>query len=163
MNTEKFKYDFLRYNRYHILRPNFLLKVICVYFLKDLFLMAVVAAGVFKARGLSPEISVLLDLVSPRLLFASFPIALIGYGLINRSPDGAALPRLVWKNGRWLILLAAIIHVGLLLSTTVRIDTIGGIVVLVLIALDIAAVVYVFRSKLVGDVFAEFPEPRDDE
>lgn len=163
MNTEKFKYDFLRYNRYHILRPNFFLKVICVYFLKDLFLMVVIAAGVFKAKGLSPEITVLVNLVSPRMLFATLPIGLIGYALINRSPDGSVLARRIWKNGRWLIGLAAIVHVGLLLGTTVRIDTAGGIVVLVLIALDIAAVVYVFRSKLVGDVFAEFPPPRDPE
>ena len=161
MNSEKFKYDFLRYNHHHVLRPNFLLQIICIYFLKDLFVMVVVAAGAFKAKGMSPEISVLLDLVSPRLLFANFPIALIGYGLINRHPQAGSLPRRIWKNDRWLILLAAIIHTGLLLGSTIKIDTSGGIVVLTLIGLNIAAVAYIFRSKLVADVFAEFPARRD--
>ncbi len=159
--SETFKYDFLRYNRYHILRPNFLLKVICAYFLKDLFLMIVVAAGAFKAKGLSPEVAVLLDLVSPRLLLAAFPIGLIGYALINRTPDAGELPRRIWKNGRRLILLAAVLHSGLLLGSTVRIDSTGGVIVLTLIGLNIAAVVYIFRSKLVADVFAEFPARRD--
>jgi len=117
--------------------------------------------GVFKADGLPPEITVLFNLVSPRMLFATFLITLICYALINRSPDGGVLSRRLWENGRWLILLTAIVHVGLLPRTTVRIDTTGGFVVLVLIGLDIAAVVYVFTSKLVGDVFAEFPPPRD--
>ncbi len=156
MNSEKFKYDYLRYNKYHTLRPNLLLFLILIYLCKDIFFVFVIGAGSFKG-GAGPGISNLADLVSPRMIVSNLPAIVVLVSLINRDPEAGRLMRLIWKNGRLMIILSIVIHTLLILSQKEFQFPLLVLSEWMLIGVDIFVGIYIFSSQLVKDIFAEFP------
>ena len=158
MNSSKFKYHFLRYNRYFSLKPSPLLIGISLYFVKDFFIVLVIGASAFKARGASDEITNLIDLASPKMVFASIPILILAYAWIHRNPEAGNFVRWIWQRGQYFILAAAIINSTLILSSSWPTNSISLTTLLTVLSLNIVAICYVFRSEEVCDTFADFPE-----
>lgn len=104
MKHEKFKYQYLRYNQHFVLRASLSLILIMCFLCKDIFLVAIVGASLFKGGG--GQGSDLIALVSPVYIFASLPVFALFYGLVMRQPDAGYLPRLIWENGRYLLFLS---------------------------------------------------------
>jgi hypothetical protein len=159
---EKFKYDHLRYNKYYILKPNLLLLIVFAYYLKDLFMALIVAASLFKARGGS-SVGAMLEISSPRMMLSAIPVLLLFYALLNRHPEAGPRIRWIWHNGKHLILASAILNSAQILLSTTSLDTLAGKVLIGFLVLNVASVVYVYRSEFITDVFAQFPAPRKDE
>jgi hypothetical protein len=163
MSTEKYKYDFMRYNSLHVLRPHALLIVILAYYLKDLLIAIVIAATAIKARGLSPEMRSLLDVSSPKMILSGMPIMFLIYALLNREPSASDRIRWIWRNGRHFILAAALLNSLLILSETTPLETLAGKALLGFLFFNITILFYIYRSEQVSDVFASFPDPPNQE
>ncbi len=158
MNTEKFKYHFLRYNRFMVLKPNALLICVLLYYVKDFLILVIVAATAFKTRGASPELSAVMSLATPKMALSNFPALLVFYAWGHRNPQGGNIVRWIWRNGRHLILAAAIVNSVTILFETVPIGTLQGNILIGFLVFNAVAVIYVYRSQPVADVFAEFPD-----
>lgn len=157
MSTKKFKYDFLRYNRHHVLRPGSGVILILCFLIKDVFLIGIVGASLLRGGG--SESTELRNLIHPVFFFSSLPALAIFYALGMRQPSAGKLVRLIWKNGRYLILAAASLYV-FLLSHIHRYDLSKfGILDGIVIGLNVLIVGYVFTSPFIKDLFSEFPEP----
>ena len=163
MNAEKFKYDFLRYNRYMVLKPNGLLIALFIYYLKDLFIVVAIAATAFKARGVSSELNALMALATPKMIFSNFPVLLIAYAWAHRDPNGTGFVRTIWRNGRHLILVAAVINSVMIWIQPVPPGNLIFGILFGLMALNIITVIYIYCAEEVRDVFAEFPERAQEE
>ena len=159
MSTEKFKYDFLRYNRHMVLKPHGLLIAIFLYYLKDLLIVVAIAATAFKARGASSELNAIMALATPKMIFSNFPVLLIVYAWAHRNPNGADFVRTIWRNGRHLILVAAVINSVMIWIQPIPPGNLIFGIFLGLMALNIITVIYIYRAEQVRDVFAEFPQP----
>ena len=85
VSTERFKYEFIMYNRFFSLRLNLAMKLILVFLCKDFFLMAVVGATAFKGKG-SADVSQLMALVRPIFFLADFPAVAVAYAASARRP-----------------------------------------------------------------------------
>jgi hypothetical protein len=159
MAAEKFKYHFLRYDRYHALRPNLLLKLVFLYYLKDIFLVVAIAATAFKTRGPSAELSAMASLAAPKMMFANVPMLLICFAWLSRIPLAGKFPRWIWRNGRHLIALGAALSSVLIWTTPMPDKHFAFWVLIGLLALNAVTVAYVYFSEVVGDVFRDFPPP----
>ena len=99
----------------------------------------------------------------PLLLVASIPALLVLVAVLRRIATGGALPRAIWRAGRWLLCLAAVFDIALtLVLADFRADRISAIQIAVVIA-DAYIVAYLLRSERVRDTFADFPAPRVQE
>ena len=155
MNSDKFKYDFMRYNRYFVLRANILLFLILCYLCKDIFLIMGVGATAFKSKG--GDVSDIMVLVSPIFFISDLPALAVTYALSARQPNAGIFPRRIWKNGRFLLSLSACLHLFLLgLKIKWELDVMGWIQWLVVV-IDIAIVIYINSSEFIKDLFSEFP------
>jgi hypothetical protein len=155
----KFKYDHLRYNRYYVLKPNLLLLLIIAYLLKDIFIGLIVAASLVKARG--GDVGALVSISSPRMMFGGIPIVALFYALLNRTPDAGRRIRWIWRNGKHMILASVLANSVLILLSRAQLDSLAGMALVSFLFINIACVIYVYRSEIVSDVFAEFPSPRE--
>ena len=159
MSKETFKYHYLKYNRFHVLRPNFFVRIIWAFYLKDLFLAFVVGASTFKARGASKQAAVILDISNPRFMLASLPIVLLCYALAHRQPMAGRRIRWIWRNGQHLILTAALMNSAMVLMSYQRFFVDGGWILMGALVINIFTIIYVYRSEEVRDLFTEFPTP----
>jgi hypothetical protein len=80
------------------------------------------------------------------------------YALGASWPDIGKQPLFFWRNSRYLILLSIILYS--LIRSSLRGFEISNFSLLDLIvtALDVAIITYVFSSKLIKDTPSEFPE-----
>lgn len=159
LTDRKFKYDYLRYNRHHVLRPGSVLIGTLCFLIKDMFLIAIVGASALRGGG--SQSSELLNLIHPVFFFSNLPVLAVFYALGMRQPSASALPRLIWKNGRYLIMFAALFYVFLLFHirgyALLKVGILDGI------AIGINAIIfgYIFMSPFIKDLFSEFPEPTE--
>ena len=164
MKNVKFKYNFMKYNQYDVLRPSLLLFLILFFLCKDFFMVLIVGAAAFKSKGGGGGLSDLIALVSPTFFFADLPIIGLLYAIGARRPDGGKMPRFFWHKGQYMILLSIILYT--LILSSLRGFDISNFSLLdwVVVALNLAVLAYVFSSEFIKDTFAEFPDyvPKDD-
>jgi hypothetical protein len=108
------------------------------------------------------EITVLRDLIRPEFLAAdllALPVAIVA---ARRRPQAANWMRRLWPFGRLLLTLSALLYLVLMgagIATSgaplVRSLTEG---MMISALLNLAVIAYLWRSRLVGDLFREFPE-----
>ena len=156
MSNEKFKYDFMKYNKYFVLRPNIWLILILFFLCKDIFLMLGVGATAFKGKG-QADVSALIVLVNPIFFLSDLPALAVAYVASNRRPNAGPILRLIWKYGRQLVLLSASTYI-LLLVYKMKWDIFSmNWLEWLFITTNIFIIVYVVSSKFIKDVFNEFP------
>ncbi len=162
MNDLRFKYDFLKYNKYDVLRPNLALVLILFFLCKDFFMVLIVGTSMLKGRG-GGGTSDLIAMVHPTFFFAAIPVIGVLYALGSRRPEAGRLPRVLWKNGRFMILLSVLLY--LLILTSLRGYDPRGFSLLdwAVILINGGITFYVFSSQLIKDTFNQFPPAKADE
>ena len=158
MKNVKFKYNFLNYNRYGVLRPSLLLILILFFLCKDFFMVLIVGAAAFKSKGGSGGLSDLVALVSPTFFFADLPVIGLLFSIGARRPDGGKKPCFFWHNGRYMILLSIVLYS--LILTSLRGYEISNFSLLdwIVTAVNVVIISYIFSSEFIKDTFSKFPE-----
>ena len=113
----------------------------------------------------SDSVSGLKDLVYPNdfgfflAFIATIPVLILIFAYAKRKPGAADYVQSIWRNGRKLLIAAAvlnviIIFVPFLLHITHSINIYGW----GQLAVAVGIIVYLFRSTRVTDTFADFPK-----
>ncbi|MDH3981192.1 MAG: DUF2919 domain-containing protein [Gammaproteobacteria bacterium] len=92
-------------------------------------------------------------------ILATVPVLLLVYAWVRRKPGAPAFVRRLWAKGVVLLTSAAVLYIGgvfvpLLTHVIASIRPIGWGQV----AISILIIFYLFTSKRVRDIFADFPE-----
>ena len=102
-----------------------------------------------------------------RLMASDVLVVLVLYAAGFRVPETGRLMREVWHRGREVLLLAY--GLAMLVLMTTHWDHLSNVIdyrfppLVALLTIDLAIFAYLFRSKLLRDVFADFPEAADRE
>lgn len=155
-------YDFIRYNRYGVLRPEVGLWAALLFQCRHVLGIVLLAAAGGRGlggRGASGaiDLSELGHLLNPVFTVADAPALLLLLALAARMPGAGPLPRLLWRHGRLLLLLSAALYGALFawhmpaeIGTLRPADWLG-------LAGTAATAVYAAASTYLRDLFAEFP------
>lgn len=150
MNT---RYNSLRYDERFILKVSPLLWLTIFYSMRHSLLF------LFVSMTQSAQLmSAFADVVDLRLM-ASDSLALLVllayFSRLGKTPGN--LFRRVWHGGKWLLLAATALNTALvpLLQWEKIADL--DLVLLTLLELNVVVVIYLARSTLVRDIFADFP------
>ena len=161
-------YPFTAYDKYMSLKLDSNMWFIIVYFLRPFILKV---STIQMGRGAkSDSVSGLKDLVYPNdfgffLAFvATIPVLLLIFAYAKRKPGASELVQSLWRNGRNLLVAAAVLNIivifiPFLANITHSINVYGW----GQLALAVAIIVYLYSSKRVTDTFADFPEENETE
>lgn len=162
MGEAPYKYHYLRYNQYGVLRPNWLVKLILLFLCRHLLLLLAFGAMNFKGKA-GPEMEHLLPLLDRAFIITDIPALMVLFVMGTRQPNASAVNRWIWRHGRYLIL-GSIGVFFLIIGVRHGVNqTPLEAVEWAVIAVNIAAAIYIGKSAYIGDLFAEFPAPRGDE
>jgi hypothetical protein len=147
------------YNEYDVLKIPVSLIVSVLYALKHYIFVIALALGARR----SPDLKEFLwgletDAVT---LLMMVPALAVGLAMMKRHPHASDIFRVIWKRGLlllWLTLAADALVLGYKLFLSTRG---AGVVFYFLIFLDIWFIYYLYSTKIIRDVFREFPEPPD--
>jgi len=156
-------YPFSAYDKYMSLKLDSNMWFIIVYFLRPFILKV---STIQMGRGAkSDSVSGLKNLFYPDdfgfflAFIATIPVLLLIFAYAKRKPDASELVQLLWRNGRNLLVLAAITNIIVIfipyaanISHSINIYGWGQL------ALAAAILIYLYSSERVTDTFADFPE-----
>ncbi|NQU60860.1 MAG: DUF2919 family protein [Rhodospirillales bacterium] len=161
MGDTPYKYHYLRYNHYGVLRPNWLVRLILFFLCRHLVLLLVFGAMNFKGKA-GPEMAFMLPLLDKAFIITDMPALLVLFVMGARRPDASAAYQWIWRHGRYLIL-GSIGAFFLIIGVRYGVNqTPLNVVEWAVITANIAAVTYIGKSAYISDLFAEFPPPRGD-
>jgi len=155
------RYGLNHYDANFCLKPPFLLSLAMLYLSRGILLLLLSSVGSLAALSSDTVMllrgSIKLGTVIPSILGAS-----LLYALGRRVPSASKAVRWIWSNGQVLLAAAALadVTVQLLNSPLLYGDAYDQTAwPLVAAMLDLYFLVYVFASRRVRDVFADFPAP----
>lgn len=144
------------------LRIGLLLWAAILFLCRHLLIMVLgaVSSLVGARRGLgTADFAILYS--SPLFLAASLPALVVLVAGIRRAPRANRLVRGVWRNGRSLLIISGVLDVALLcLQALLGLFAINEFYILAGV-LDLYILLYLVRSRRVGDTFADFPAPTE--
>ena len=147
-----------RYDEKFVLKVSPLLKVIILYSLRHLVFILLAYSPSQKISG---SMDFLKHQIDPLLAISDIPALVLVYAWINRRADASTRMRAIWHKGRELLMASVGLHLGLMLwisgHATLSDPTGTGFFVLLQGLLDFGAFLYLFRSRLVKDIFADYP------
>jgi hypothetical protein len=152
------KYDAHRYDDFLHLRISLLLWMVILYGIRHPLFVAAAHLMPGDVWGM-PLVSLQAD---SRLIWADIPAALTLLSTGHRIKNAKAVMVWIWHHGAGLLLLSyfasmlafAFTHRELIANP----DGNGFADVCIVLAIDIIAILYLLRSELVRDIFADFPE-----
>ena len=156
-------YDYIRYNRYGVLRPGPELWLALLFQCRHVIGIGLIAmAGGGRRGGMAAtgdiDLSSLGHLLNPLFTLADIPALALLLALAARLPGAGDLPRWLWRRGRLLLLASAAIYGGLYLyhlparpAAIPLGDWLG-------LAGTAAVAAYAVLSVYLRDLFGEFPE-----
>ena len=155
-------YDFIRYNRYGVLRPSPGLWLSLVFLCRHvitILLVAFAAGRGMRGGGGDMDLSDFGHLVRPIFMLADLPALMLLLALASRMPTAGSVPRLLWRAGRLLLLASAAVYIVLFAwyLPPAGIENLA-IADWLSIAGTVAVAVYAAISPYLGDLFREFPE-----
>jgi hypothetical protein len=110
------------------------------------------------------EIEVLRDLVQPWYLLADMPALPVLFVAMRRRPQCGDWARRTWRSGRWLLMASAagyLVLLGPTLAASARpLHLVLNEWVLASVVANLWILIYLVRSPLLRDLFADFPERR---
>ncbi len=144
------------YDEHLTLKVPRMLWLVIAFLLRHLLLL-----GITFLPTTGEEITVLRDLIRPQFLAADLLALPVAVMAARRRPQAADWMRRLWPCGRSLLTLSALLYLALLISGiatsgTPLIRTVDE-AVLISALLNLAVIVYLWRSSLVRDLFREFP------
>ena len=161
MTEQPRKWDYLKYNRYDVLRLNWLYWTIIIFLSRHVLVLMFI--GFSKGRSGSgpsdPSVAALLD----PLFFVSDVPALILLAITgSRLPSGGNGARTLWRNGRTFMSASCLLYLSLLFWQQGAQILQSHPVTWVLIGINLFSIVAVWRSKYLKDMFDQFPAPDPD-
>jgi len=145
------------YNDDLVLKVPVPLWLVLVFLVRHLLLL-----GITFLPTTGEEIRVLRELVRPEYLIAdliALPVLLIA---IRRRPQAPDWMRRLWPTGRWLLSLSVLTHLALLARALITagqsLERSLNEATLIVVLLDLAVLGYLWRSRLLKDLFGMFPE-----
>jgi hypothetical protein len=157
-------YTFSAYDKYMSLKLDFSMWLIIVYFLRP-FMLAISTIQMGRGGVKSDSVRGLKDLVYPNdfgffLAFvAAIPVLILMFSYMKRKPDAAEYVRIIWRNGRGLLVAAAVVNIVIIfgpflthITHSVTIFGWGQFVVAT------GIIIYLYSSERVTDTFADFPK-----
>lgn len=161
MNEQPPKYSFRLYNKYDVLRPNWMFWAIVVFLSRHLIFFLLLGAS-HGRRGGTPNPAAG-ALVEPLYFIADFPAIILFLVLGARLPGGRTLSRFIWRNGWRLLLSSAVLFFCLLvwkegfdLTALHPVNWVTGLINALVIG-------GLLKSSYLKDLFREFPAPVPDE
>ena len=156
-------YPFSAYDKHMSLKLDSNMWFIMVYFLRP-FIMKI--STIQMGRGAkSDSVSGLKDLVYPNdfgfflAFIATVPVLILIFAYAKRKPGASELIQSIWRNGRNLLVVAAVVNIVVIfipfvMHLTHSINAYGW----GQLAVAIGIIVYLYQSKRVTDTFADFPK-----
>lgn len=156
--TEKYKYDFLRYNKFHVLKPNFMVILAGAFLAKETFLIVMAMALSFKSRGAAAGSDVFAVLMNKMLLPANLPVLILLWAFSQRNPEGSDYAKKIWMYGRELMVFSASMALAIFYMTNQIYLHLFSVFHLSVAGAYIAVIIYLMTSTFVTDLFKEFPQ-----
>jgi len=155
---------FDRINQYGVLRVPLSFWLIVAFQARHWFLVAAAVIGMRR----SPDTARLLggEGVPFIQLALELPVMLVAFAALNRDPFGGAFVRRIWRYGREIVSVAAVLNLAWMAWYFTGIPRwrpnpdnlvlLGGVI-------DLLIIVAVWKSAYFKQMFAEFPEPKAPE
>ena len=161
MTTPAKKYDYSRYNQYDVLRLNWAYWMITLFLSRHLILLMLIGVSAGRGGG-GPRNPALAALLDPVFFVSDLPALFLLFVAGARLPKSGKLARVLWRQGRYLLLSSSALYLGLLLWQQ-GFDVAGfQPVSWGLVALNLGLMAYVMKSAYLRNLFSQFPEPDAD-
>lgn len=154
------KYDYLSFNRYDVLRPNWLFWLVAVFLSRHLLLLFLLGVSHGRTGG-GPANPALGALIDPLFFVSDIPALAVLAALCARLPSGGKAVRCLWRNGRVLMLTSCALYLVLLFRQLGLDVAAYHPVTWCMIALTVLVAAVLARSEYLEDLFAGFPEPEE--
>jgi hypothetical protein len=156
-------YSASSYDDHFCLKPPALLWLAVLYLSRAFVLLVIYMVSSMSLSRVNPQaVAELRGTVTIYAFIPSLVAAPVLYALLCRAPSSSYLVRWFWSHGRTILILAAIADAAVSISSS---GIIGGDVVdlnagfLVMVLFDAYFLVYIFATRRIRDVFADFPPP----
>lgn len=159
-------YDLTKYNPWSFdedfcLKPPFLLTAAMVYLCRSFLFMMLIVASVSRGRSSGGMEEFLPSGDHPMSIgLTALPALLVLYARVRRSAKAGNAVRWIWKHGRLLMGLSAVLEIGagvLLLVSDSGESRTADLFRMSMVFIDIYILLYVAISRHVKDVFSDFP------
>jgi hypothetical protein len=152
---------FDKFNQYGVLKIPKSLWVVIAFQARHWFLVAAAVIGMRR----SPDTAGLLGSEGvPFLQLAlEFPVMLLAFAAVNRDPEGGGFVRRIWRYGREIVTLTAMLNIAWIawyFAGIPRWRTMPDNLILLGGMIDLLIVIAVWKSAEYKQLFAEFPEPK---
>ena len=160
-------YPFTAYDKHMSLKLDSNMWLIIIYFLRP-FIMKIYTIQMGRGAK-SDSVSGLKDLVYPNdfgfflAFIATVPVLMLIFAYAKRKPGASDLIQSIWRNGRNLLVAAAVVNIIVIfipffmhLTHSINVYGWGQL------AVAIGIIVYLYQSKRVTDTFADFPVESED-
>lgn len=160
-------YPFSAYDKYVSLKLDSNMWLIIVYFLRP-FILKVSTIQMGRGGVKSDSVSGLKNLFYPDdfgfflAFIATIPVLILVFAYAKRKPGASEFVQSLWRNGRNLLVAAAVMNVVVifipfLANITHSINIYGW----AQLAVAVAIIAYLYSSIRVTDTFADFPKEAD--
>jgi len=142
------------------LLPGWVLWLVILFLCRHLLILGLGALSTFVGAGRGIEGQATGFMYSdPRLLIASLPALLVLAAAMRRHPAAGLWARRIWHRGRPLLAMAALCDLAIRGAAWASAHVALSEMQLAMALADIYVVVYLYRSRRVAAVFADFPAP----
>lgn len=144
------------------LKPPALLWLAVIYLSRTFVLLVIYMVSSMSMSKANPQ--AVAELRGTVTLYAFIPSLVavpVLYALLARAPSSSAVVRWIWSHGRGILIVAALLDAAISLASS---GIIGGDVMnldagfLVATLFDAYFLVYIFVTRRIRDVFADFPD-----
>lgn len=159
-------YDLTKYSPWsfdedYCLKPPFLLTAAMVYLCRSFLFMMLIVASATRGRSSGGMEEFLPSGDHPMSVgLTALPALFVLYARLRRSPKAGSVVRWIWKHGRLLMGLSAVLEIGagiLLLTGNSDESRAADLFRMSMLFIDIYILLYVSISRHVRDVFSDFP------
>jgi Protein of unknown function (DUF2919) len=157
----QYKYDFSRYNRFAVVKVNALTAAAVLFLSRHILTFIVLGIALSRTRLHIQD--AFAGILEPRYMYSDVPALLVLLAMLGRHPKSGSVIRLLWRSGRYLLLISAATYLVLLARQLGPDPMRYGWMVWLMILGSTAAVGYIFLSPYARDVFREFPDPEPSE
>lgn len=152
------KYPSYRYDDNFVLKVSLSIKAIVLYSLRHLVIIGVAYS---PSERISGSMGYLKHQIDPLLIIPDLLALVLVYAWFKRGVSVSDRAKAIWHKGRELLMISVGLHFALMLwlnwDDLVTDPADLGFSVMLQGLLDIVMLLYLFRSTLVKDVFADYP------
>ncbi len=161
MAETPFKYNFLRYNQYEVLKAPWPLKFCLIFLCRHMVLLLALVAMNFRGGG-GREMTYLAPLLDKAFIISDLPALAVFFVIGARRPESKNLYRWIWRNGRPLVLASVALYLGIVTLRNGLVLSNYAAVEWAMIAGNAVVAFYAWRSEFIRDLFHEFPPPPEE-